>query len=874
MIRLKRFGSDSLPYFTKRLVNGVLVTLLGVPLLIAAESPELVFGPEQFDTKSAHEKSPNAAQRLRCFQVVDDDQTVSGKALAVALDKQLVREADFPILTAPGLDKPAVGLYRITVRMKMQGMLNSLGTGIYLDAGDVNRRTLYPNGFDEENVYKEFTLDFEVRPPAILEQEPEAFMDSLTNRMKLSPEQAGVLAKALQAKPNQVFAPEAADPVKFSEQEIRTINTHGATGQRVPVRLTFASSAHESRGTASPQPSLRKLTIDTIKVVRLPEPDSLVMRSVVPQYAWRRPGETQVFRVALHNRSGKDRESQVRLIIRYGLDGQLVLGEKPVTLKNGQQKTLVWNWDIPKTHPSWGQEVQAELVDGGQVKDTARGWFGVHQRNVAVMIPVSGEANTSVQWHHPYAPKPRVSNHDEFWAPTPYDSAGLVPEDISKPFLCGNSGKLESIAGLAERAKKNKDSGVASFFYLEGHGTGIKAWDLYLDKPEQVSDITPISDQFYTSRLNCVTQVIPAWVQSGRQEKVDLGPHVQFVMYNGLFKEPVDRVINGAIEFARLVGFDGIRWDSCQPFQAFNSSVIGTNFGKTEQELFDISVANFRRFQKEIRAAHPDFEWRMNAGMGVLMAKPPDPFDFNKARELVAKDFHAVFLANDAGIEEEGWGHSYPGFADYKNVCLNYLRAARYETAAYKSVGGHHAHMHNTHRGGFYTPDCIYLQLFTLLGGAHMDSANYTAMPDCDMDLGVYAARFSEFFWDTRLRPLEAIADKVSLNTEEDIWFSEAGFEKDTEKGTRLYTVVLINPPAQERWLKNRFGVLPAPIRKPIGVTVKIPEGFKKVKSVSLLDHSPYPAVKPLAFKETAGQVAFEMPDLVVFRVAAIEFEK
>jgi len=859
--------------------RGIMPGLLWVGLLLvipsvslAADVPDQVFGIEKFDYKV-----PNTVQRLRCFQAVDDDQASAGKALAVTVDKQQVRLGEFPILTVSGLDKPAIGLYRATIRMKMQGMLNSLGTGITLAAAGVNRRTIYPNEFDEENVYQDFSVDFEVRAPDVLTQESETFFAALTNHMKLTPEQQGILLKALQARPCQLFVPDASNAVKFAEQEVRMINSIGEGPARIPVTLAFDTSKSDSRGAATPQPSLRKLTIDTIKVVKLPAPDSIIVYSVLPQYAWRRPGESQVFRVTLQNPSGKDRQAQLRLTIRTGLDDVRVLGEKPVTLKSGRQKTLVWNWDIPKDHHLWGQEVEAAIVEDGKVQDISRGWFSVHQRNVAIMIPINGEVKTSARWRHPYTPKPKVSNHDEFWAPTPYDSAGLIPEDVTLPYLVGNSAKLESIDGLAAKVKLNKEIGVASFFYIEANGTGLKAWDLYLDKPEQVASLNPISDQFYLKRKENVETVIMPALKSGMKTPLnpaDLGPHVQYVLFNGLFKETVDRVINGTIELVKLVGFDGIRWDSSQPFKAFNNSVIGQDFGKTEQELADISVANFKRFAAEVRAKHPDFEWRMNAGIGALMSKPEDPFDFAKARAIVAKDFHAAFLAGEAGIEEESWGHGYPGFADYKNVCLNYLRAARYETAAYKSVGGHHAHMHNSHPGGNYTPDCIYLQSFTLLGGAHMDYCNYAPMPDSEMDLGVYAARFSEFFWDTKLRPLEKIADKVSLNTEEDIWFSEAGFEKDTERGTRLYTVVLINPPTTERWLKNRFGVLPAPIRKPIGVTVKIPEGFSKVHGVSLLDYNPYPMVKSLAFKEGKGQVSFEIPELVIFKVAAVEFEK
>ena len=264
----------------------------------------------------------------------------------------------------------------------------------------------------------------------------------------------------------------------------------------------------------------------------------------------------------------------------------------------------------------------------------------------------------------------------------------------------------------------------------------------------------------------------------------------------------------------------------------------------------------------------------MNAGIGALMDKPEDPFDFAKARQIIENDFHKVFVADDAGIQEEGWGFSFYGYTGYKNVCLNYLRAVRYESAAYKYAGGHHAHMHSHNSGVYYTPDDFYQQTFDLLGGAHMDSINYTPMPDSDLDLGIYAARFGEFFWDPKLTQLEKIGDKVSLNTEEDLWYTEAGFERDTDRGTHLYILPIINPPVTERWLRNRFGQLPAPVRKPIGVTVKLPGGYTKVKAVYLLENSPYPTVKKLDFKVNAGAVSYEIPELVIFKVAVVEFGK
>ena len=83
----------------------ILVSLLWVVPSVsrAVDTPAQVFGIEQFDYKI-----PNTVQRLRCFQALDDDQASAGKALAVTLDKQQVRLGEFPILTVPGLDKPAL----------------------------------------------------------------------------------------------------------------------------------------------------------------------------------------------------------------------------------------------------------------------------------------------------------------------------------------------------------------------------------------------------------------------------------------------------------------------------------------------------------------------------------------------------------------------------------------------------------------------------------------------------------------------------------------------------------------------------------------------------------------------------------------------
>ena len=237
-------------------------------------------------------------------------------------------------------------------------------------------------------------------------------------------------------------------------------------------------------------------------------------------------------------------------------------------------------------------------------------------------------------------------------------------------------------------------------------------------------------------------------------------------------------------------------------------------------------------------------------------------------------DLHFKELLKGHGsIMEEAW-MGYAGFGNYKNVCRNYLRACHFESAAIKHAGGHHGHMLWFYDGvSQYTPDEIYQQLFSFFGGAHLDGA-FGPIPDSIYDLGVFAVRFSEYFWDPKLRPIDQMQEKVTVDVEKDIWYAEAGFEKLNEKGNLLYVIPVINPPMTERWLQNRFGLLPAPIREPFGMTVQVPAGFKKADAVYLLDNRPYPQVKKLNFEGDEKEVTFEVPELIIFKVVVVEFGK
>ena len=89
-----------------------------------------------------------------------------------------------------------------------------------------------------------------------------------------------------------------------------------------------------------------------------------------------------------------------------------------------------------------------------------------------------------------------------------------------------------------------------------------------------------------------------------------------------------------------------------------------------------------------------------------------------------------------------------------------------------------------------------------------------------------------------------------------------------------IYIIPFINPPVTELWLRNRFGLLPPPIREPFAVTVQIPDGCRGATAVYLLDNDPVPAVRKLEFDSGEGEVTFEVPELIIFKVAVIRFSK
>ena len=123
---------------------------------------------------------PDAMRRL--YRVVDDEQAEGGKALEVRVDKRIIREGDLPILRTPGLTRAQapVGLYRVTARLKLSGMLNVIGTAIHFASAPAPPKgperyedpTLHGYQFKQADAWQEFSYLVEVIEPDFVTDRP------------------------------------------------------------------------------------------------------------------------------------------------------------------------------------------------------------------------------------------------------------------------------------------------------------------------------------------------------------------------------------------------------------------------------------------------------------------------------------------------------------------------------------------------------------------------------------------------------------------------------------------------------------------------------------------------------------------------------
>ncbi|MBU4212167.1 MAG: hypothetical protein KKD33_06250, partial [Verrucomicrobia bacterium] len=543
-----------------------------------------IFTAEQFVYRELHDKGifPGAAKKkarellaedrydvkvaLRSYKLAEDEDTETKKALAIKLNKQFVQKGDFWVLKTPRLGVLDIGTYRVTVRMKVQGMLSSLGSAVVIQAGNQTRE-VWMNEFPEVNVYREFSLDFDSRESDLItkrdaeqyfwrfgnvylgggvrlkEELPEIdeqlqrnekprldrfsywlaqhYLAGLTTNL---PPENDPNRKAIVKSETQKFAAIIKQEILKSEgralefkkdakdhplpeQVVTWINQHGRLQPDgtvliyFPLNITGKGVFKSSRGPTTPQPTLRLLTVDWIKIEKLPEPDNIVVREVDCRRAWCQPGETQIISTWLHNRSGKDQTNKFRLLLRTGLNREETLLEKNFTIKQGAYERLEWPWQIPTNQHLWGQTVVAQILKADQVVSEERTWFALHPSPVAVMI--HDRANAA-RFLHPYAQRPPQVNNQAETLGSYCESQGVTPpkDKLWDPYVSSFGRAVHSMAGLYAVSKGLRQQGIAPFMYVCGGsmGAGELGFELFWEHPDWVQGIPANSDEFLLER--------------------------------------------------------------------------------------------------------------------------------------------------------------------------------------------------------------------------------------------------------------------------------------------------------------------------------------------------------------------------------------
>jgi len=813
---------------------------------------------------------PKEMQRL--YKVVEDGGAEGGKALSVRVDKRIIRGADIPVVRTPGLtrEQAPVGLYKVTARLKLSGMLNVIGTAIHFgstppptDNGRYFDPTLHGYHFKAEDAWQEFSYVVEVIEPDIVTGRP----------VRLDPQ--GALGSFPGTRERWLRLKAGTEPTVTEkwDREREKLRQDPARRKQILEQwgrgelladLTFLSTP--TKGYGRTYNSIQSLAVDWIRIERLEEPGHLTVRQVLPQKVWLRPGDEQTFRVWLHNRSGKERKGQLRLKVIHGLDRVVDAGSRELALADGRYIVVDVPWRPEKGRDLWGCRVVAELIAEGKVVSSADELFSVHQNPWAVMN--FGGARRS---RNPYHELPYYRNYMESFGVTPGDSLKVWPDEPDLPYFTGMSGYLTHVDHQRYLAEHNSTVGVATFMYLCGNGSGLPVQEAYLEHPEWFPGRIRWSDQAEELARENRRRMLEIWQKDGSFDLKEFPRlHIE-ALPNGAFDDFVQQMTDGIIKAMTHVGYDGIRWDTSGGVNVMSYTRMGVTAGTGDRAKdAALSAARMRTLRAEIRKHVPHYMAGFNgtpAGLSSAFHRRSD------ARPDI--DSHPAFraaLEGGCSLMDESWLAAI-GYADPRNVARDYLYAARNECDAARRAGGFF-HTFSPMRDGtpYFSGSIIYYTLLVVMAGAQYPG-HFACTPGSETGLAHFATRFSEFLWDNQLMWLREAGKVIRVDAPAELWFDETVVWRDLPDGRRRYVIPLINPPTFERFLQDRFGELPEPIREPFAVEVKIPEGFSRAKAW-MLSAEPTSVATPLEASVDAGTVGFEVPGLTLYRVIVVEFEK
>ena len=247
-------------------------------------------------------------------------------------------------------------------------------------------------------------------------------------------------------------------------------------------------------------------------------------------------------------------------------------------------------------------------------------------------------------------------------------------------------------------------------------------------------------------------------------------------------------------------------------------------------------------------------------GNREVTPKPPETYP-----EFVA------FARSGGMLMDEGTMNA-PFFTHYMNRFEDMVWSMAQKAECCRTYGGVYQ-LFSPHRdsNGYFAHDDIYWAV-TIVATGSFYVGRLSAPPYSEGSVGEFVTRFSEFLRSKQLRLLPDAADKITVDTETEVWFAETAVWQDVGK-RRRYVIPLINPPVNERMRLNKTNELPPPITEPFPITVAVPEGYRTGEAW-MLTWEPRVEAKRLTATVADGELKVTFPGLQLFRVLVVEFAK
>jgi hypothetical protein len=767
----------------------------------------------------------------------------------------------------------AYGRYQLTLRSRMEGIPNCLGTPIQVSFCGLTQN-LYPYAWSDTERFHDIKVDFELRePPHILldyikpapqaalfaySRDLDAYNATRLKGWRFADEET--LGRRLRL----VFGSEGKDSPSGLNQALRRTEAQHQATLEISLK-TLQTQRRAGRGLGAPDASLDAFSLESLTLKRVAEP-ALVLRQALVQRNWLRPGEPNAAQTVT---------GTLKATLINGLDDRQEMGERPVSLPAGSFARVVLPLTIPQTVPIWGQELRLTLVTP-EGQQEASDVFTIHHNTFAV-FSMGGHTGRQV-----YHDGKEYRNHNENFGVTIGDTVAVLPDDLRAPYVRGmTTGSIGHIQQTRAEAQRNHQLGVATVMYLSPLCTGDRAYYYYLRHPEWFPERLKWTEGMNDNWLWNQKAVAEAWYAGKSmdfflkeypilhlEQPVNLGNRLLF-----------DRLVEDLITYHFMVDWDGTRWDggpiNVYPKDFLGRPLLDEQTGEpitTREALRSLAAARLHELKQRMWQQHPNWVYGNNGdfeGYGPTLLNldkpPPDQAPYPHYRE---------FMKDGGSYMDEGW-MSADGFADSRNRVADYLKIAFKETQVMKQAGGYLQTFSPERDGaGHFEVDHLYYTLLPHLAGASYYGKMSASPWSQDGPVHFYT-RFVGFLMDPALHALPEAERRIKLDAP-GVWFHEAATMRKVSEQRVQIVIPLINQHPRERLYEThyRYNDLPRPLTGGLPMSVEIPpECTGLTPTVWDLNCEPVTTAKRLESTKAGTTVSFTVPGLKLFKLIVLDFQ-